>query len=67
MTHLTVAPADTPQPAGGPPTAAELAARIHVPRRLPVRDDGRPMRHLSNSSYTRFLLCPEFCARPRLC
>jgi hypothetical protein len=28
MTHLTVAAADTSQPTGGPPTAAELAARI---------------------------------------
>ena len=42
-----------------PPTAAELAARIAVPRRLPPRYDGEPMRHLSNASYTRFLLCPE--------
>jgi hypothetical protein len=40
-------------------SAADLAARIHVPRRLPIRYDGQPMRHLSNSSYTRFLLCPE--------
>jgi hypothetical protein len=59
MALLTRAPADAPASAPGPPTAAELAARIQVPRRLPVRYDGQPMRHLSNSSYTRFLLCPE--------
>ena len=67
MTHLTVAPADTSQRAAGPPTAAELAARIHVPRRLPLRYDGQPMRHLSNSSYTRFLLCPEDYRRHYIC
>jgi hypothetical protein len=55
--------AATATPAGlaalSPATAAELAARIAIPRRLPPRYDGQPMRHLSNSSYTRFLLCPE--------
>lgn len=40
-------------------SAPELAARIHVPRRLPVRYDGQPLRHLSHSSYTKFLLCPD--------
>jgi hypothetical protein len=45
--------------ARAPAGAAELAARIAVPRRLPPRYDGQPMRHLSNASYTRFLLCPE--------
>jgi hypothetical protein len=59
MTHLAMASADATAPAADPPGAAELAARIHVPRRLPVRHDGRPMSHLSNSSYTKFLLCPE--------
>jgi hypothetical protein len=39
--------------------AAELAARIHVPRQLPVRYDGQPLRHLSHSSYSKFLLCPD--------
>ena len=58
MTHLAVAAADAPAPAG-PPTAAALAARIQIPRRLPIRHDGEPLRHLSHSSYTRFLLCPE--------
>ena len=58
MTQLALAAGAT-APAAGPPGAAELAARIQVPRRLPDRYDGQPMRHLSNSSYTRFLLCPE--------
>ena len=30
-----------------------------IPRRLPARYDGQPLRHLSHSSYNRFLLCPE--------
>jgi PD-(D/E)XK nuclease superfamily len=59
MTDLAAARTDAPAPVTGPPTAAELAARIPVPTRLPVRYDGQPMRHLSNSSYTKFLLCPE--------
>src|SRR3954465_15422447 len=72
MTNLAVAAA-APAPAA-PPTAAALAARIHLPPRpptagraprlpapprLPIRYDGEPLHHLSNSSYTRFLLCPE--------
>jgi hypothetical protein len=40
-------------------TGNELATRIHIPRRLPVRYDGQPLRHLSHSSYTKFLLCPD--------
>jgi hypothetical protein len=40
-------------------TGAELAARIHIPRRLPPRYDGQPLRHLSHSSYSKFLLCPD--------
>jgi hypothetical protein len=44
---------------GPVPGAAELAARIPVPRRLPPRYDGQPLRHLSPSSYRRFVLCPE--------
>src|SRR3954468_4084325 len=40
-------------------TGAELAARIHIPRRLPVRNDGQPLQHLSHSSYSKFLLCPD--------
>jgi hypothetical protein len=50
------APAAPPPPAV---TGAELAARIHIPRRLPPRYDGQPLRHLSHSSYTKFLLCPD--------
>ena len=48
-------------------TGAELAARIHIPRRLPVRYDGQPLRHLSHSSYSKFVLCPDFCARRKCC
>jgi PD-(D/E)XK nuclease superfamily len=42
-----------------PVTAAELASRIPVPRRLPVRNDGEPLRHLSPSSYSLWVSCPE--------
>jgi hypothetical protein len=41
------------------PSAAQLAAGIQSPRRLPPRYDGQPLRHLSHSSYNRFILCPE--------
>jgi hypothetical protein len=47
------------QPAVTAPGAAELAARIRIPRRLPPRYDGQPLAHLSQSSYSRFVLCPE--------
>jgi len=40
-------------------TAADLATRIEIPRRLPPRYDGQPLQHLSHSSYTRWVLCPE--------
>jgi hypothetical protein len=56
-TEITVA--GVGKPAAGPPSAAELAARIQVPRRLPPRYDGQPLQHLSHSSYGRFVLCPE--------
>src|SRR3954470_24122993 len=57
MTPLAIAtPAQPPAPSD---SATALAARIAVPRRLPARYDGQPLRHLSPSSYTRFLLCPE--------
>ena len=59
MTRLTAAPADASASAAGPTTAAELAAHIHIPRRLPIRYDGQPIRHMSNSSYTRWLLCQD--------
>src|SRR5438045_1645808 len=42
-----------------PVTAAELAARIPVPRCLPERYDGEPLRHLSPSSYSLWVVCPE--------
>jgi hypothetical protein len=41
------------------PSAAELAARIPVPSRLPDRYDGEPLRHLSPSSYSLWISCPE--------
>src|SRR4051812_10553232 len=59
MSTLAVPGAAAPAPATCAPTAAQLAGRIAVPTRLPVRYDGQPMRHLSHSSYTKFLLCPE--------
>lgn len=40
-------------------TAAQLAATIQIPRRLPVRYDGEPLRHLSPSSYSLWVACPE--------
>ena len=54
------------EPAATAPSAAQLAARIQIPRRLPPRYDGQPLQHLSHSSYNRFVLCPEFCARAGL-
>ena len=46
-------------PEAGAASAAADGARITVPRQLPARHDGQPLRHLSHSSYTTFLLCPE--------
>jgi hypothetical protein len=54
MTDLVLAGA-----ADAPATAADLAARIPVPRRLPERYDGEPLRHLSPSSYSLWVSCPE--------
>jgi hypothetical protein len=54
--QLRAAPAGT---AVAIPSAAQLAARIQIPRRLPPRYDGQPLQHLSHSSYSRFILCPE--------
>ncbi len=59
MTDLAVAPACAPAPAAGAPAAAVLAARIPVPHQLPVRCDGQRLKHLSNSSYTLWMACPE--------
>jgi hypothetical protein len=59
MTNLAVSPARAPAPAGGITTAAALASRIDVPRRLPPRHDGEPIQHLSHSSYSLWLACPE--------
>src|SRR5947208_7881896 len=49
------------------PGAAQLAARIEIPRRLPPRYDGQPLQHLSHSSVTRFWLCPESWRRYYVC
>jgi PD-(D/E)XK nuclease superfamily len=57
MSQITLAGADRSAPA--PATAADLAARIPVPRRLPDRYDGEPLRHLSPSSYSLWVSCPE--------
>src|SRR5437016_4888001 len=55
MSDLTLAGAAEAAPA----TAAELAARIPVPRRLPERYDDEPLQHLSPSSYSLWVSCPE--------
>ena len=53
---------------GDEPTAAQLAARIEIPRRLPPRlSDGQPLQHLSHSSYSRWVLCPDSWRRYYLC
>src|SRR5579884_3342154 len=57
MSDLTVVRADTAAP--DPPSAADLAARIPVPRRLPERYDGESLGHLSPSSYSLWVSCPE--------
>jgi hypothetical protein len=58
MAQLTAAGADNSAPAAAP-TAADLAARIPLPVRLPERHDGEPLRHLSPSSYSLWVSCPE--------
>lgn len=39
--------------------AAAIAAAIPIPIRLPARLDGQPLTHLSASSYSKWLACPE--------
>lgn len=39
------------------PSAAQLAARIQIPRRLPPGYGGAPLHHLSHSRITKFWLC----------
>jgi hypothetical protein len=56
-TEITVAGAR--EPATTPTSAADLAARIQVPRWLPPRYDGQPLQHLSHSSISRFSICAE--------
>ena len=48
-------------------SASDLATRIEIPRRLPPRYDGQPLQHLSHSSYTRWVLCPELWRRYYVC
>jgi hypothetical protein len=57
MADLTLAGADRAAPVRT--TAADLAARIPVPQKLPERYDGEPLRHLSPSSYALWVSCPE--------
>jgi hypothetical protein len=57
--QLTAAPSGPARTASPIASAAQLAARIQIPRRLPPRYDGQPLQHLSHSSYSRFVLCPE--------
>jgi PD-(D/E)XK nuclease superfamily len=57
MADLTLAGAGRAAPATT--TADDLAARIPVPQRLPERFDGERLRHLSPSSYSLWVACPE--------
>jgi hypothetical protein len=59
MSATSITAAGVGEPAAKSPSAAQLAARIQIPRRLPPRCDGQPLAHLSHSSYSRFVLCPE--------
>ena len=58
MTVLQSSRAHTRASNHQPATAAQLAATIQVPTRLPARD-GEPLRHLSPSSYSLWVVCPE--------
>ena len=60
-------PGDAPPPAAPPASAAELAARIPVPIRLPARRDGDPIRHLSATSYGLWVVCREAWRRKYIC
>jgi hypothetical protein len=59
MSATEITAAGVGEPAAGPPSAVQLAARIQVPTVLPLRYDGQRLQHLSHSSYNRFALCPE--------
>jgi hypothetical protein len=52
-------PAPGIPPAAAREVAAELAARILIPTRLPVRYDGQRLRHLSNAALSKLASCPE--------
>jgi hypothetical protein len=56
MTDLTLVGAERSAPAA---TAGALALCIPVPARLPARHVGEPLRHLSPSSYTLWVSCPD--------
>ena len=60
---MSTAQATGPAVIAGPPapmSAAQLAARIQIPRRPCHRaTTASRSQHLSHSSYNRFILCPE--------
>jgi hypothetical protein len=47
--------------------AAQLAARISIPRRLPPRYDWQLLAHLSHTSYARWVVCRESWRRYYIC
>jgi hypothetical protein len=66
-TALVPAVTEPPPRAVQPLSAAELAARIQVPVRLPPRYDGERLRHLSNSAYNLWVTCREAYRRKYIC
>ena len=67
MSIATAAITEPPPAAAEAVSAAALAARIPVPVRLPVRYDGEPMRHLSHSAYSLWVMCREAYRRKYIC
>ena len=55
---MSIAIAETVAREQQPANAAQLAARIQIPAAA-RRYDGQPLQHLSHSSYSRCVLCPE--------
>ena len=66
-TVLLPAIAEPPPADAQPVSAAELAARIPVPVRLPPRYDGEHLRHLSHSAYNLWVTCREAYRRKYIC
>ena len=66
-TALLPAIAEPPPADARPVSAAELAARIPVPVRLPPRYDGEHLRHLSHSAYNLWVTCREAYRRKYIC